>query len=90
MNQPTPTEFEPMIALTPTTFVGQRVRTTVEVSTRWPAAWTAPVGTLGTIESGPPVAGGGWGVLLDGDPSGFPVALDLDEFEAALLGGVEE
>ncbi|PJN24042.1 hypothetical protein [Kitasatospora sp. CB02891] len=78
-------EFEPLIDLTPTTSIklGDRVRTTVPVTVTWPSAWTAPAGTLGTIESGPPTVAGGFGVVLDGDPDGFPVALRLDEFEAA-------
>jgi hypothetical protein len=62
--------------------VGQRVRLTVDFLPAWPQAFSAPAGTLGTITSLPASALNGYGVQLDGDPSGLSVAADAIEFEA--------
>lgn len=61
--------------------LGQRVRTTVDAPAAWPGAYSAPVGTLGTIVGNPGEAGS-YGVALDGDPSGLPASYHPDELTA--------
>jgi len=62
--------------------VGQRVRTTVEAPAAKGFTYSAPTGTLGTVMH---LHEGcdGYGVLLDGDPSGLDAYYDADELEAA-------
>ncbi|MFF9910646.1 hypothetical protein [Streptomyces sp. NPDC013457] len=62
--------------------LGQRVRTTVNAPAGWEGAFSAPVGTLGTIESGPDQFGS-YGVLLDGDPAQMPAAYHANELTAS-------
>ncbi|MFE5591479.1 hypothetical protein [Streptomyces sp. NPDC056549] len=62
--------------------VGQRVRTTVNAPTAWDGAFGAPVGTLGTIDSGPDKFGS-YGVLLDGDPNQMPASYHGNELTSA-------
>lgn len=62
--------------------IGQRVRTTVDAPAAWEGAFSAPAGTLGTIDSVPRQYGG-YGVLLDGDPDGLPADYKADELTAA-------
>jgi len=62
--------------------IGQRVRTTVNAPAGWPGAFSAPVGTLGTIANGPDEFGS-YGVLLDGDVDRMPASYDADELSPA-------
>jgi hypothetical protein len=62
--------------------IGQRVRTTVDAPAAWEGAFAAPVGSMGTIASLPSPYGG-YGVLLDDDPSGLEAAYDADELAPA-------
>lgn len=62
--------------------VGQRVRLTVDFLPAWPQAFSAPAGTLGTVTGLPAQSGNGYGVLIDGDPTGLSVAVAANEFEA--------
>lgn len=61
--------------------IGQRVRTTVDAPAAWEGAFSAPAGSIGTIASQPNPYGG-YGVLLDDDPSGLEAAYDADELAA--------
>jgi hypothetical protein len=61
--------------------IGQRVRTTVDAPSAWDGGFSAPAGTLGTI-TGLPTQYGGYGVVLDGDPSKLPADYTADELVA--------
>jgi hypothetical protein len=62
--------------------VGQRVRTTIDLLAGPLGGFSAPAGTLGTIGSlASPRCG--YGVLLDGDPSGWEVVYDTFELAPA-------
>lgn len=62
--------------------VGQRVRTTIDLPAGWPGGFSAPAGTLGTVTSlASPRCG--YGVVLEGDPSGWEVAYDTFELTPA-------
>lgn len=61
--------------------IGQRVRTTVDAPAGWDGAFSAPAGTLGTINS--TELHGSYGVLLDGDPHHLPAAYTADELRPA-------
>lgn len=63
--------------------VGQRIRTTVDAPAGWEGAFAAPAGSLGTIDGLPGQRGSGYGVLIDGDPDGMPLAYDEDELAPA-------
>lgn len=63
---------------------GQRIRTTVDAPAAWEGAFAAPAGSLGTIDGLPNGhGGGGYGVLIDGDPDGMRLAYDEDELAPA-------
>lgn len=59
---------------------GQRVRTTVDAPTAWEGAFSAPAGTLGTVDW---VHEDGYGVLLDGDPDALSAYFKSDELQTA-------
>jgi hypothetical protein len=59
---------------------GQRIRTLVNAPAGWDGAFSAPMGTLGTVDSGPGQFGQ-YGVLLDGDPDRLPASYDACELE---------
>ncbi|CAL9611363.1 hypothetical protein SUDANB1_05632 [Streptomyces sp. enrichment culture] len=61
--------------------IGDRVRTLVECPPGFPGAFGAPKGTLGTIDS-LPGRYTGYGVVLDGNPSGLPDDFAANEIEA--------
>lgn len=56
--------------------IGQRVETTVDSPAAWDGAFSAPVGTPGTIVN---EDGTSYGVLLDGDPDSMPASFGPDE-----------
>ncbi|XVV34987.1 hypothetical protein ACQPXT_13465 [Streptomyces sp. CA-100214] len=60
--------------------IGDRVRTTVDAPAAWPGAFSAPAGSLGTID-GLPGRYDGYGVVLDSDPNKMPA--DYEESELA-------
>ena len=62
--------------------VGQRVRTTVNAPAGWAGGFSARIGTLGTIDSGPDRFGS-YGVLLDGDPDQMAASYTADELRSA-------
>lgn len=61
--------------------MGVRVRTTVDSDPGWEGAFSAPAGTLGTVAI--LLKGGGYGVLIDGDPDRLPAHYTSDEIEPA-------
>ncbi len=66
-----------------TTFrIGQRVRTTVAID-QPSLSFSAPIGTMGTIEMLPTPDCGLYAVLLDNDPDQLPTAYTADELNPA-------
>jgi hypothetical protein len=61
--------------------VGDRVRTTVGFTPGWAGAFGAPAGTMGTVTG--EEMGGGYGVVLDGDPDEMPLSVHPDEMVKA-------
>ncbi|MFF5655237.1 hypothetical protein [[Kitasatospora] papulosa] len=59
---------------------GDRVRTLVDYPDAVPGVFAAPAGTLGTVET-QPTRHGGYGIILDGDPTGLPADYAPREIE---------